>query len=106
MITEEEFLKAIETVNNYKKQVYLKLDRMKAALEDKKFTHLILDENTYIYDAGLCAKITNIMKQNNINKLGDLKNYTRADLRNFRHIGKKGIDEIEQCLLQAGIVLI
>ncbi|MFO0447923.1 MAG: DNA-directed RNA polymerase subunit alpha C-terminal domain-containing protein [Pseudomonadota bacterium] len=40
-----------------------------------------------------------------MNKLGDLKNYTRADLRNFRHIGKKGIDEIEQCLLQAGIVL-
>lgn len=106
MITREEFLKAIETINAYKKQVSEQFEKMKSDLDEKDFSHLELNENTSIYDADLSVKSMNILRFAEIEKLGDLKEFKRSDLFRFRGLGKKGLNEIEKCLLQAGIVLV
>ena len=105
MITEQEFLNAIEIINNYKKQVTEQFEKMKTTLDEKEFTHLILDDSTSIWDSGLSVKSINILKAVEIEKLGDLREYKKTDLFRFRGLGKKGFNEIEKCLLQAGIVL-
>lgn len=106
MITEKQFLEAIDIINQYKKQVTEQFEKMKIDLDEKEFTHLILDENTTLWDSGLSVKSINILKAVEVEKLGDLKGYKKTDLFRFRGLGKKGFNEIEKCLLQAGIVLV
>ena len=93
-------------VNQYKKQVTEQYEKMKIDLDKKEFTHLILDENTHIYNSGLSVKILNILVWAKVEKLGDLKTFKKKDLLRFRGLGKKCFNEIEKCLLQAGIVLV
>ena len=106
MITKEEFLKALETVNNYKIQVSEQFEEMKKNLDEKDFSHLVLTPKTKVVDSGLSVLAINILKATEIEYLGELGQFKRKDLLRFRCMGKKTLAEVEKCLLQAGIVLV
>ncbi len=106
MITREEFLKALDTVNNYKLQVSKEFQEMKISLDEKDFSHLVLSPKTKIIDSGLSVLAINILKNIEIEYLGELSQFKRKDLLRLRCMGKKTLTEIENCLFQAGIVLV
>ena len=106
MITREEFLKSLDIVNNYKSQVSKEFQEMKISLDEKKFSHLVLSTKTKIIDSGLSVFAINILKAAEIEYLGDLSKFKRKDILRFRCMGKKTLTEIENCLFQAGIVLV
>jgi DNA-directed RNA polymerase alpha subunit len=106
MITREEFLNAIETINSYKKQLTEPFEKMKADLDNKDFSYLILNENTSVFECNLSTIIPRILRDNDIKKLGDLKNFKKKDLLSFWSFGKKHLSELERCLFQAGIILV
>lgn len=106
MITKEEFLKALDTVNEYKLQVSQEFKEMKISLDEKDFSHLVLTPKTKIVDSGLSVFAINILKACEIEYLGELEQFERKDILRFRFMGKKTLTEIENCLFQAGIVLV
>ena len=106
MITKEEFLNALDIVNNYKLQVSNQFEEMKKTLDEKDFSHLVLTPKTKIVDSGLSVLAINILKACEIEYLGELEQFKRKELMRFRCMGKKTLAEVEKCLLQAGIVLV
>lgn len=122
MITKEEFLKALEIVNNYKIQVSEQFEEMKKDLDKKSFSHLSITKDTSINDSDLSVRALNALKVNsdkldclkglswNWNKcevtIGHFEGLKKSDLYRFRNIGKKTIDEIERMFFEAGIVLV
>jgi DNA-directed RNA polymerase alpha subunit len=122
MITKEEFLKALEIVNNYKIQVSEQFEEMKKDLDKKSFSHLSITKETFINDTYLSVRALNALKANS-DKLdcleglrwdwekcevtvGNFEGLKKSDLYGFRNIGKKSIDEIERMFFEAGIVLV
>jgi DNA-directed RNA polymerase alpha subunit len=105
MITEEEFLKAIETVNNYKLQVSNSYREMQKVLNENHFSSISLTEDTHINESGLSVLQRNILKAQGFEKLSDLKNITEKELKMFRYCGTKAFVDITECLFQAGIIL-
>ena len=122
MITKDEFLKALEIVNNYKIQVSEQFEEMKKDLDKKEFSHLAITKNTSINKTDLSVRALNALKANS-DRYESLKNLRwdwnkceitvghfeilkKSDLYGFRNIGKKSIDEIERMLFEAGIVLV
>jgi DNA-directed RNA polymerase alpha subunit len=122
MITKDEFLKALEIVNNYKIQVSEQFEEMKKDLDKKEFSHLAITKNTPINKTDLSVRALNALKANS-DRYESLKNLRwdwnkceitvghfevlkKSDLYGFRNIGKKSIDEIERMLFEAGIVLV
>ena len=101
MITKEEFLKALDTVNEYKLQVSQEFKEMKISLDEKDLT-----PKTKIVDSGLSVFAINILKACEIEYLGELEQFKRKDILRLRCMGKKTLTEIENCLFQAGIVLV
>ncbi len=106
MITKEEFLNALEIVNNYKIQVSKQYEEMKKNLDDKDFSHFILTPKTRIEDSELSVAAMNILKRCEIEYLGELEQFKKSEIMRFYGIGKKTFSEIENCLFQAGIVLV
>lgn len=122
MITKEEFLKALEIVNNYKIQVSQQFEEMKKDLDKKDFSHLSITKDTPINEIDLSVRALNALKANSDryeslkglrwdwNKceltVGHFEVLKKSDLYGFRNIGKKSIDEIEKMLFEAGIVLV
>ena len=120
MITKEEFLKALEVVNNYKIQVSEQFEEMKKDLDKKDFSHLVITKDTPIRDAGLSVRALNALKANchweglpwkelprgDYGSVGDYEWLSKSQIRRFRNVGKKTIDEIERMFFQAGITLI
>ena len=122
MITKEEFLKALEVVNNYKIQVTTQFEEMKKDLDKKSFSHLSITKETPINDADLSIRALNALRANSdkfesIKELrwdwkkcevtvGHFEGLKKSDLYGFRNIGKKSIDEIERMFFEAGIVLV
>ena len=98
MITKEEFLKALDTVNEYKLQVSQEFKEMKISLDEKDFSHLVLTPKTKIVDSGLSVFAINILKACEIEYLGELEQFERKDILRFRFMGKKTLTEIENCL--------
>ena len=105
MITETEFLNAINVINKYKKQITEQLEKIKTNLVEIDFSHLSLDENTNVRDCGLSKRALHILLCLDIEKLGELKEFKKSDLLKLRNSGKVSINEIEKCLFQAGIVI-
>lgn len=117
MITKEEFLQALEIVNNYKKQVYKQYNEMKRDLDKKDFSHLVITKETLINEMGLSVRARNALMINRIrqDKYKDLKgdsikikhfeDLRKKDLQGIRNIGKKTQKEIEKMFLAAGIIL-
>ncbi len=122
MITKIEFLKALETVNNYKKQVTEQYEEMKKDLDKKSFSHLPITKKTRIIDANLSVRTLNVLKSN-IHKFESIKDLKwdflecevtvghfevlkRSDLYGFRNLGKKSIKELDRLFFEAGIIMI
>ena len=105
MITETEFLNAINVINKYKQQITEQLEKIKINLVEIDFSHLSLDENTNVRDCGLSKRALNILLCLDIKKIGELKEFKKSDLLKLRNSGKVSVDEIEKCLFQAGIVI-
>ena len=106
MITREDFLKALDIVNDYKSQVSKEFQEMKISLDEKDFSHLVLTPKTKIIDSGLSLLAINILKAINLEYLGELEQFKRKDILQLRGMGKKTLIEIENCLFQAGIFLV
>ena len=122
MITKEEFLKALEVVNNYKIQVTAQFEEMKKDLDKKSFSHLSITKETPINDTDLSIRALNALRANsdkfeNLKGLrwdwnkcevtvGHFDGLKKSDLYGFRNIGKKSIDEIERMFFEADIILV
>lgn len=118
MITKEEFLKAVEIVNEYKAQVTKEFNEMSDKLKENKCSSFVVTKDTSIYDTGLSVRAINRLKANydTIKGLENLDNQnitigcfenklTKQHLYNFRNTGKKTIDEIIDVFLQAGVII-
>lgn len=120
MITKEEFLKALETVNNYKIQISEQFEEMKKNLDKKDFSHLLITKDTSITKTGLSVRSKNALRANSVKflktknlnwwndevKISHFEGLKKSDLHGFRNIGKKSINEIEKMFFEAGIVLV
>lgn len=118
MITKEEFLKAVEIVNEYKSQVTKEFNEMSDKLKENKCSSFVLTKDTPIYSTELSVRALNGLKANYDTIKGlenlDYKNITigcfenkltKYHLYNFRNIGKKTIDEIIDVFLEAGVII-
>ena len=121
MITKEEFLKALETVNNYKAQVLEQFQEMKKQLDNKDLSNLLITKDTPLTETGLSVRAINVLAPYAINeieaakglrcgwsdceiKVGHFENVKRSDLLKLRNMGEKTFEEIEKMFFQAGIV--
>lgn len=120
MITKEEFLKALDVISNYKKQISKDFEEMKKQIEDKNFLIMDITEDSLLKDINLSMRIINGLlrltwhndkfkhlekvkfKEITIKHFSELK---KDDLWVAGNIGKKSIDEIERCFYQAGIII-
>lgn len=91
-ITKEEVLKAFDIIEKYKEQERQKIREL--GVEADKRSILIL---------GLNTRELNSLKANDIETIGELLDLDRFELRKFRNIGKKGIDNINKKLKDFGI---
>jgi DNA-directed RNA polymerase alpha subunit len=121
MVTEKEFLKAIEIVNKYKLQVYNKCEEMKLELNKNNITNSLITKETLISDLDLSVRCFNALRALCLNNedmknlkwsylvcevtIGHFENIKKYDLYRLRNIGKKSIKEIEEVFLQAGVSL-
>ena len=122
MITKEEFLKALEIVNEYKAQLTKEFNELINELEKNNCSKLNLTKNTLIHNAGLSVRAINVLKGNSqyIRVVKDLVwnhnetevtighfegNLTKYQLYKFRNSGKKTVDEIVDVFLEAGVII-
>lgn len=122
MITKEEFLKALEIVNEYKAQLTKEFNELINELEKNNCSKLNLTKNTLIHNAGLSVRAINVLKGNSqyIRVVKDLvwnhnetevtighfeENLTKYQLYKFRNSGKKTVDEIVDVFLEAGVII-
>lgn len=92
MITREEVLKAFDIIEKYKEQELQKIKELE--VEEDKRSILFL---------GLNTKELNCLKAGGIRTIGELLAIDRFELRKFRNLGKKGIDDINKKLKDFGI---
>src|SRR5574344_1189588 len=90
--TKEEVLKALDIIEKYKEQERQKIKELE--VEADKRSILIL---------GLNTRELNSLKAYDIETIGELLDLDRFELRKFRNIGKKGIDNINKKLKDFGI---
>jgi DNA-directed RNA polymerase subunit alpha len=90
--TKEEVLKAFDIIEKYKEQELQKIKEIE--VEADKRSILIL---------GLNTRELNSLKAYDIETIGELLDLDRFELRKFRNIGKKGIDNINKKLKDFGI---
>jgi DNA-directed RNA polymerase alpha subunit len=107
MITYEEFLNAVEVINNYKNQVEQDYTRLKKVSQNKYITYDYPNKNTLIKDSNLSVRALNVLHQNNLinKKIEDLSNYSITDLSKFQNMGKKTLDEIKMLCHLCGFSL-
>lgn len=92
MITKDEVLKAIDIIEKYQEQERQKIKQLD--VESDKRSILFLELNT---------RELNCLKAADIETIGELLAVDRFELRKFRNIGKKGIDDINKKLKNFGI---
>ena len=123
MITKKEFLKALEIVNEYKRQTEKQFEEMQKHLNESNFDkkNIVNKKQTIISKSGLSIKALNacvyayFLQDENSNRidysyrdklnLEDLKNIKRSDFKKFPNTGVKTIQEIERVLFEVGIIL-
>lgn len=110
MITKEEFLKALETVENYEIQISEQFKEMKEKLSKKDFSHLVITKETKLGDTGLSTRALNVLKcfadDHDLKwEVGSFEGFKKIDFMKYRDVGKKTLDEIEMMLFKVGIVL-
>jgi DNA-directed RNA polymerase alpha subunit len=107
MITYEEFLNAVEVINNYKKQVEEDYIRLKNVSQNKYITYDYPNKNTLIKDSDLSVRALTVLHQNNLidKKIKDLSNYSITDLLKFKNMGKRTLNEIKMLCHLCGFSL-
>ena len=92
MITKEDVLKAFDIIEQYQEQERQKIKELEVEADRRSI--LIL---------GLNTRELNCLKAESIKTIGELLAIDRFDLRKFRNIGKKGIDDINKKIKDFGI---
>jgi DNA-directed RNA polymerase subunit alpha len=92
MITKEQVLKAFDIIEKYQEQERQKINELE--VEADKRSILILNLNT---------RELNGLRAEDIKTIGELLAVDRVDLRKYRNIGKKGINNINKKLKDFGI---
>jgi len=123
MITQDEFLKALDIVNNYKIQVSRQFEEMNIKLKDNKFILLNISKDTLVSELKLSFRVINALRSyiykidKDLNfgshwssekcnvKLNHFKNMKLIDLMKMNNIGKKSITEIKELFIQVGIII-
>ena len=91
-VTKEEVLNALDIIEKYQEQEKQKIKELE--VESDKRSILIL---------GLKTRELNGLRAENIKTIGELLSIDIFELRKFRNIGKKGIDDINRKLKDSGI---
>lgn len=98
MVSYEEFLKALQIINEYKLQVETDYAKLKNHCKSKDVFFEVPTKETLILDADLSVRALNVLKVNDFygKKIGDFENYTINDLCKMKNMGKKTLDEIKE----------
>lgn len=121
-ITYKEFKNAVETVEQYKKQVSGKFEQMKKDLDNKDFSIYLITKDTKICNAKLSVRAYNSLKYSKLKQIeglrfsynendcevtvGSFEGLKKQDLLNIRNMGKKTRNELERMFFSAGIELL
>lgn len=107
MVSYEEFLKALQVINEYKKQVETDYERLKNHSKSKNIFFEVPTKETLIIDADISIRALNLLHANGFRekKIGDFENYTINDLCKIRNMGMKTINEIKELCYLCGFSL-
>lgn len=107
MVSYEEFLKALQVINEYKLQVETDYVRLKNHCKSKDVFFEVPTKETLIFDTEISVRALNVLHANGFieKKIGDFENYTINDLCKMRNMGKKTLDEIKELCYLCGFSL-
>jgi|LakMenE01Jun11ns_1017448.scaffolds.fasta_scaffold8915987_2 DNA-directed RNA polymerase alpha subunit len=107
MVSYEEFLKALQVINEYKSQVESDYTRLRNHSKSKDVFFEVPTKETLIRDADISRRAINVLASNDFyhKNIGDLENYTIKDLSKMRNMGKKTLSEIKQLCNLCGFSL-
>ena len=92
MITKKEVLNALDLIEKYKEQQMQKIYQLEADLDPRS-----------IFLLGLNRREINCLQAAEIETIGELLAVHRHDLRRFRNLGRKGINDINKKIKDFGI---
>ena len=92
MITKAEVLNALDLIEKYKEQQMQKIIQLEADADPRS-----------VFLLGLNKREINALKAGEIETIGELLAVHRNDLRRFRNLGKKGINDINKKIKDFGI---
>jgi len=117
MITEAEFLKALEIINNYKIQINTPYIEMRKVLDKNKISHSVITKETLLKESDLSIRAINALisfyydyltsgdKRVSELTIGDFDGVKKNDLCKARNMGRKSLTEIEKLFFEAGIII-
>jgi len=92
MITKVEVLNALDLIEKYKEQQMQKINQLEADSDPRS-----------IFLLGLNRREINCLQAAEIETIGELLAVDRHDLRRFRNLGRKGINDINKKIKDFGI---
>ena len=116
MITKEEFLKALEVINNYKIQINGPYYEMTGLLEKNNLSKSVISKETLLKDADISVRSLNVLmsvssqllltKDISIKelKLGHFEGVKKLDFYRCHNVGRKSFIEIEKIFFEIGII--
>jgi DNA-directed RNA polymerase alpha subunit len=107
MVSYEEFLKALQVINEYKSQVESDYARLRNHSKSKDVFFEVPTKETLIIDANISRRALNVLKSNDLyeKNIGNLENYTIKDLSKMKNMGKKSLSEIKELCNLCGFSL-
>lgn len=102
-ITKDQFLQALETLNQYKKQLDESIVLAQKEL-DSLPRFLGVTHEMELGDTKLSVRLYNILRHyHGIRQIGDLKNLSKLEFIQTPFVGVKAIEELEELCLFANI---
>lgn len=92
MITKEQVLEAFHIIEKYQEQERQKIKELEVEADNRSISIL-----------GLNTRELNCLKAYDVETIGELLTIDRLELRKFRNLGKKGINNINKKLKDLGI---
>lgn len=105
MISYDEFLKALQIINEYKLQVETDYIRLHNHCKSKQIFFNVPTKESHIYECDISVRTVNALRANNFEKIGDFENYKISDLFKLKGITKRTIDEIKELCYLSGFMI-
>ena len=99
-ITDGQYLDALSLIRKYQEQIKEEIEIQ--TLKEREFNNKCLSTD---FEFNWDSRSKNALKRNEVNTVGDLKEYSLDEFYRFRNMGRKSIGQIESFLVNNGITL-